>query len=271
MELWDFIYHPACGTFEKHFFVKEGIVMTVSEKAKERLDEAGKEIKEAIDNLKQEVEGLAGKARERLKGAGDEMRESAEELTQDIKALSEKVRDLIPKIRKKGQAPVKVDQYHEYLPDFWRQPVHELRKATDRFFEDFFRGFRGPLSDWRSPLDLSAGIFEQDWPRVDIDETDVDIRISAELPGVDRDNIDISVTGNRITIRGEKKEQGEKKKKGYYKFERSYGSFQRMFSLPCEVETDKVDASFKDGILSVKLPKSNAAREIIKKIPVHSG
>jgi HSP20 family protein len=104
-----------------------------------------------------------------------------------------------------------------------------------------------------------------------MDETDEEIRITAELPGVDKDNIDVSVTGDRVTIRGEKKEKEEKKGRGYYKLERSYGSFHRSFYLPCEIESDSVDASFKDGLLTVNLPKSAAARESVKKIPVRTG
>ncbi len=242
--------------------------MTVSEKAKEKLDEASKEIKEAIDNLKQEVAELTKKVKDKIKGTGEEMRESDEELTQEVKGLSEKVKNLIPKRRKRSQLPVRVDQYPEFHPDVWGQPLLELRKATDRLFDDFFRSFRWPLAERKNLWGLTTDIVGTDWPRVDMSETDEEIRITAELPGVDKDNIDVSVTDDRVTIRGVKKEQEEKKERGYYKLERSYGSFQRSFYLPCEVESDRVDASFKDGILTVKLPKSAAARKRVKKIPV---
>lgn len=245
--------------------------MTVSEKAKEKLDEASKEIKEAIDNLKEEVAELANKAKEKLKGAGEEMRDSAEELTQEVKALSEKVKDLIPKRRKRSQLPVHRDRPLEFQADAWEQSIMELRRATDRLFEDFFRSFRWPYAEKRSPWGFATGVLGSDWPRVDMDETDEEIRITAEMPGVDRDKIDVSVSDDRITIRGEKKEEEEKKGRGYYTLERSYGSFQRSLYLPCEVESDSVDASFKDGVLTVKLPKSAVARDRIKKIPVHTG
>jgi len=199
------------------------------------------------------------------------MRESAEELTQEVKGLSEKVKNLIPKRRKKSQLPVRVDKYPEFKPDAWEQPFLELRKATDRLFDDFFGSFRLPAAEWRSPWGLTTDILGADWPRVDMSKTDKEIRVMAELPGVDKDDIDVSVTEDRITIRGEKKEQEDKKERGYYKLERSYGSFQRNFYLPCEVESDRVDASFKDGVLAMKLPKSAAARERIKKILVRSG
>ena len=244
--------------------------MTVSEKAKEKIDEASKEIKGAIDNLIKEVAELTDKVKERLKGAGKETRESTEELTKEVKTLSERVKDLIPKRRKKDPVPVHVDRYPEFQPDAWEQPFLELRKATDRLFEDFFRSFRWPLTEGKSTLGLTANVLGTDWPRVDMDETDEEIRITAELPGVDRGNIDVSVSDDRITIRGEKKEREENKQRGYYTLERSYGSFQRSFSLPCEVESDNVEAFFKDGVLTVELPKSAAARAKIKKIPIRT-
>ena len=242
--------------------------MSVSEKAKEKIDEASKEIKEAIDNIKQEVVELTNKVKEKLKGTGEEMRESAEELTQEVKGLSEKIKELIPRGRKKSQLPLRVEKFSEVRPEGWEQPFLELRKATDRLFDDFFKSFGWPMAERRSLWESTADIFGTNWPRVDMDETDEEIRITAELPGVDKDNIDISMTDDRITIRGEKKEHEEKKGRGYHKLERSYGSFQRSFYLPCEVVSDKVDASFKDGVLTVVLPKAEAAKP--KQIAVKS-
>jgi HSP20 family protein len=245
--------------------------MAVSEKAKEKLDEAGREIKEAIDNLKAEVAELTHKVKEKLKGSGEDMRESSEELSREVKGLSEKIKDLIPKRRKRSQLPVRVDQYPEFQSDIWEEPFLELRRATDRLFDDFFKSFGRPAAEWRSGRRLITDVLGTKWPSVDMSETDEEILITAELPGVSRDNIHVSVTDDRVMIRGEKREEEEKNEKGYYKSERSYGSFQRSFYLPCEVESDRVDASFKDGVLTLKLPKSAAARERIKKIPVRTG
>jgi HSP20 family protein len=245
--------------------------MAVSAKAKEKLDEAGKEIREAVENLKKDVTELTSKVRDRLKGTGEEVRESAEELVQEVKHLSERVKDLIPKGNRKRQLPVRVDRYPEYQPDVWEQPFLEFRKASDRLFQDFFSGVGWPLTEGKSSWGFPTEIPGSNWPRVDMDETDEAIRLTAELPGVDKDNIDVSVTDDRVTIRGEKKAQEEKKGRGYYKLERSYGSFQRSFYLPCEVEPDRVDASFKNGVLTITLPKSAAAREGIRKIPVRTG
>ena len=104
---------------------------------------------------------------------------------------------------------------------------------------------------------------------VDVSETDNEIRLTAELPGVDREDLEVSVSNDRLTIRGEKKKQHEKSDQDFYRLERYYGSFQRTIPLPCEVESDQVDASFKDGILSVVLKKTKAAQKRTKKIPIN--
>jgi HSP20 family protein len=244
--------------------------MAVSEKAKEKLDEASKEIKEAIESLKKDVAELTNKVKEKLRGTGEEMREPAEGLTREVKTLSEKVKDLIPKRRRRDQLPVRVERSLDYPPDAWERRFLELRNATDRLFDDFFREFQLP-GDRRSRWGLTRGAFDAGWPRADMVETDEEIRITAELPGVGKDDIDVSVTDGRVIIRGEKKEEREKEERGLYAFERSYGTFQRSFDLPCEVESDRVDASFKDGVLTVNLPKTAAARERLKKIPIRTG
>jgi HSP20 family protein len=251
--------------------MQEDLIMAVSEKAKEKLDEAGKEIREAIDNLKQEVSELSKKVKDRLKGTGMEMRGSAEELTQEVRRLSEKVKDLIPRKGKQASLPVRFGKSRGIQSGNWEQPFLELRRATDRLFDDFFNSFGRPLEGMKSPLSLTKDLFMADWPLIDMDETDEEVRITAELPGVERDDIDVSVTDNRITIQGEKMAEDEKKERGYYKLERNYGSFQRSLTLPCEVISGQVDASFKNGILTIKLPKSAAAREERKKIQVRKG
>lgn len=241
-------------------------MMTVSEKAKVKLDEATREIKESIENLKQEVAELTQKVKERIKGSDEEIRQSTEELNQEVKGLSKKVKDLIP-WRKKDRLPVRTGRYPE-VQDQWQQPFLAFREATDRLFDDFFRSMRWPSVGYGAPWESRLDVFDSGWPRADMSETVDEITVTAELPGVDKDNIDISVTDDRITIRGEKSEEDEEKAKNYYRVERSYGSFQRSFRLPCEVETDKVEASFKRGILTVKLPKTATARQQIKKIPI---
>jgi HSP20 family protein len=244
--------------------------MEVSQKAKKKLDEASKEIKESIDNVKKEVTELTKKVKEKLKGTGQDMRESADDLSKELKGLSEKIRELVPKKAKKSHLPVNVERYTGFEPDAWSRSFLDLRKATNRLFDDFYKNLRMPLMDEEAPWAFKTDIWESNWPRVDMSESDNDIVITAELPGVDKDSVDISVTDNRITISGEKREQQNLEERGYYKTERSYGSFQRSFYLPCKVESDKVDAHFTDGVLTVNLPKSMAESERIKKIPIRS-
>jgi HSP20 family protein len=114
---------------------------------------------------------------------------------------------------------------------------------------------------WRLPVE------ERDWmPAVDVFEKEDRFVIKAELPGMKEDDIDVSVVGDTLSIKGEKKTETEVKKEDYYRSERSYGSFYRSIPLPSNVDADKVEASFEDGVLQVTLPKSAKVKP--KKIPV---
>jgi len=241
--------------------------MTISEKAKKRLDTTTQELKENIDNLKNEISELTAKIKDKLKGTGSEVRESAEELSRELKNLSEKVKNIIPK-RKKSRLPVRIEKPNEVASGTWLQPFSDLQRATDRLFNEFAKTMGFPsLEIGESPVALTG----YEWPRVDISETDDNIQITADLPGVDKDDVEISIRDNTITIRGEKKQEEEEKGEGFYKIERSYGTFQRSFYLPSEIEEDKVEASFKDGVLKITLPKTEAAKAKTKQIPINQG
>jgi HSP20 family protein len=97
-------------------------------------------------------------------------------------------------------------------------------------------------------------------------ETDGEITVRAELPGLEAKDIDLNVSGDILSIRGEKKEKAEEKQKNYYSRESYYGAFQRSIRLPAEVQSDKVGASFKNGVLDIRLPKSEKAQS--KKIDI---
>ena len=105
---------------------------------------------------------------------------------------------------------------------------------------------------------------------MNISEDEKGIEVTAEMPGIDDKDIEVSLKNDILTIKGEKKQENEEKNKDYYRAERSFGSFQRSIQLPSEVEADKIKASFKKGILKVELPKSNQARESVKRIEVKS-
>lgn len=139
-------------------------------------------------------------------------------------------------------------------------PFALFRQDLDTMFDDFARGFEMEPT-WSTKLDSFT-------PRVDVTESEKEIHIAAELPGIEEKDIDITVSKDSLTIKGEKKEEKEDKGKDYYRMERSYGSFSRTIPLPVEVETDHAVASYQKGILSIKIPKSARAIEEKKKIAV---
>jgi HSP20 family protein len=152
-----------------------------------------------------------------------------------------------------------------------RHPFQTLRSEIDRLFEDFGRGF------WAAPFRRSVFDLEPFWepelnwaavPAVDIAESDKAYELTAELPGMEEKDIEVKLANGNLTIRGEKTEKKEEKKKDYYLQERRFGSFERRFLVPEGVETDKVEASFKKGVLTVMLPKSAQAQKPEKKIDV---
>jgi len=103
-------------------------------------------------------------------------------------------------------------------------------------------------------------------PAFDIAEADDHFIVKADLPGIDPKNLDISLTGNVLTIRGEKKEERDERSERYYSIERQFGSFSRSFLLPADVKEDGIEAAYKDGVLRVTIPKSERAKQ--KKIHV---
>lgn len=136
----------------------------------------------------------------------------------------------------------------------------------ERWFENFFpRGWMRPFQmDWPTFRELSAN-FEERIPRVDVVDRDTEVLVRAEVPGVDKDDLDVSVTDNTVTIRGKTRHEEKEEKGDYYRCEISSGSFARTVTLPSDVDTEKADASFKDGVLELKMPKiSKAKRRNIK-------
>lgn len=121
-------------------------------------------------------------------------------------------------------------------------------------FDSFFKGLDRPFAGYKA------------WPAVDVAEQDDAIVVRAEVPGCKAEDIEISVYGNTLTISGEKKLSEEKKEKGYYHVESTYGSFRRELTLPTDVEQDKIDAVCKDGVLSITLPKAAQAKAIKVKV-----
>lgn len=120
--------------------------------------------------------------------------------------------------------------------------------------DDLLSSFFG---DWPEP------VFEhRHWPALDIADNENELVIKAEVPGCKKDDIDISIQDRTLTISGEKKQEEEKKEKGYYHVERTYGSFRRDLNLPSDIDTTRIDAACKDGVLSITLPKTEKAKAV---------
>jgi HSP20 family protein len=152
----------------------------------------------------------------------------------------------------------------------WR-PFDSLRREIDQLFDEFDGGvwrwpFRRSLFDIEPFRRSEAGFGAI--PAVDVTESDKAYEIAAELPGMSDKNVEVKLADGVLTIKGEKQEEKEEKKKDYYLHERSFGSFQRAFQVPDGVDADKIEASFKNGVLTVTLPKSAQAQKTAKKIDV---
>jgi HSP20 family protein len=150
------------------------------------------------------------------------------------------------------------------------QPFVGLRRDIDRLFEDFGRS-------WPSLLDFDPfrrleagfeGLSRGMAPRVDLSETDKAYEITAELPGVEEKEVELSLQERVLTLSGEKRSEKEEEKKGYHLSERSYGSFRRSFRLPDDVDEDKIQAAFEKGVMHVTLPKKAGAKAKGRSIPV---
>ncbi len=150
---------------------------------------------------------------------------------------------------------------------------------TDRFLtlrEPEFGRF-GVLSslfdNFLSPWEVSQNLdFATLSPKIDIEETDSEIKVKAELPGMDEKDIEVKVSSQGyLTIKGEKKEEHEEKSKGKYLSERRYGLVQRTIALPVDVDSDKTTAKFEKGVLNINIPKAESAKEKIKKVEIAKG
>jgi HSP20 family protein len=148
---------------------------------------------------------------------------------------------------------------------------HELKRYSapfvemERMFEDFFqRRFITP--SWMPRLKIPD--FVDISTSLDMFEDGDDLVIKAEIPGMKKDNISIDFADDVVTISGEKKSEERTERKDYYRVERSFGSFSRKLHLPVEIQIDKTRASFNDGVLEIRMPKSEAAKQRVRKITV---
>lgn len=158
--------------------------------------------------------------------------------------------DLIPFGRERRSVPVRRER--------GEHPLKAFQREFNRLFDDFFGT---PM------LFGGAGTFAP-MPRVDVSESDGAYVVSAELPGIDEKDVEVVLADNVLTIRGEKRAEREEKDRNYYLSERSFGSFRRAIPLPAEIDEDKVEAQFTNGVLTVRLPKSAEAQAKTRRIEV---
>ncbi|MFA6714614.1 MAG: Hsp20/alpha crystallin family protein [Victivallaceae bacterium] len=162
------------------------------------------------------------------------------------------IKDLLP-WHKKNSFPVEVRKDNDVIGEFQKQ----MNKLFANFFDD------------ESFLFPSLGSQSSFVPRFEISESDKGIDITAELPGVEEKDIDVSIDGNVLNIKGEKRVEHDEDNETCRISERSYGSFQRSFSLPDGLDVEKIDAKFKNGILKMFLPKTEESRKNVKKIKIN--
>jgi HSP20 family protein len=160
------------------------------------------------------------------------------------------IRDLITRSLEKRGVPVRREHEH---------PFFSFQREMNRLMDDFFGSAWVPTA-----ADPWAGTF---LPNVDIKENDKELVVSAELPGLDDKDVEVLLTDDTLTIKGEKKFEKEDKEDNYHRVERSYGSFNRVIALPADVLTEKAEAKFEKGILSITLPKAEK-KPGAKKIPI---
>ena len=158
------------------------------------------------------------------------------------------------------------------VPGWGPHPLGALRDEMERLFDDFFAGFPvTPLRRWRletDPWRRFQGMFEATFPVADVVEGERDYRVTAELPGMSEKDIEISLAGDTLTVKGEKKEEREEKAENRYVAERRFGSFQRSFQLPEDADPERIEAGFKNGVLTITLPKRPDAQAKRRKIEV---
>jgi HSP20 family protein len=145
--------------------------------------------------------------------------------------------ELIPWRRRETEA------FPTLFSDRFRREFDDL---VDRFFgkEPFLTGALGTFS-----------------PAIDISETDENYLVKGEIPGIDPEDLEINLTGDVLTIKGEKKEETEEKDESMYRKERRFGTFKRVFTIPCEIQEDKIEAKFENGLLSLTLPKAEDGKK----------
>lgn len=154
--------------------------------------------------------------------------------------------------------PVKNDGNKSDLPS----SIHDLHSEFNRLFDSLKSSFG---TGWPSGL-----LSQTDWfkPSLDVASDEKEYSVKVELPGIEASDISIEYTDNTLKIKGEKRQEKEEKEKDFYRIERSYGSFQRILDIPEDANTEDITSSYKDGVLSIKIPRKMLPKADTKKIEI---
>jgi HSP20 family protein len=149
----------------------------------------------------------------------------------------------------------------------YADPFTQIRQEIDKVFDSAFKGLGFPSIGLGRELSPMA---QTDWlkPTLDIGASDKEYTISVELPGVDENEIQVELVNDTLKIKGEKKQEKEEKERNYYRMERSYGSFQRTLSLPEDADQDDIKAVYKNGVMSITIPRKAASKTEAKQIEI---
>jgi HSP20 family protein len=167
------------------------------------------------------------------------------------------VRELIPWGRNNG------NQVPSVFRDGERDPFLSLHREVNRLFDDVFRDFGSSFPSLRG-----ASTFDGNWPSVEISDSEKEVKVTAEVPGLEEKDIEVLLNDGVLTLKGEKRSETEDSDRQFS--ERFYGRFERRIPLGYEVEEDGVDAQFRNGVLTVTLPKSEKAQSQVKRIAIRS-
>ncbi|MEZ5831268.1 MAG: Hsp20/alpha crystallin family protein [Dongiaceae bacterium] len=166
------------------------------------------------------------------------------------------VKDLIPWSRTEGKSP---SLYRD------ADPFMALHREVNRLFDDAFRGFEG-FGMGRFPMPTAGRSVS--WPNIEVSETEKEFRLTAEMPGLEEKDVEVTLDDGVLTLRGEKRSETEDKDRHFS--ERFYGQFERRIALGGEVQEDKIAADFKNGVLTITMPKSEQLQSTAKRIAINS-
>ncbi|WP_310599820.1 Hsp20/alpha crystallin family protein [Desulfobulbus sp.] len=164
--------------------------------------------------------------------------------------------------------PVKHHGKSGYGADRYYDPTFPIHRDIDRLFDRFFRGFAPADRGFFGRSSLGEGLLLK--PRADLSATDAEYQLTVEIPGVADKDVSIDISNGTMTVKGEKRQEKEEKEKNYYRIERSYGSFQRVLSLPEDVDQEGIKAHFNNGVLTITMPRKATAKGAVKQIEISS-